>query len=458
MPKTPDITTMAGNSAEILNAIRNEIGGSYADTVPEVLPENTETLHEAGKAILDYTPNRNAFLSVLYNRIGRVLITSKFYSNPWAMFKKGLLEYGETVEEIFVELARVQSFDPEQAENTVFRRVKPDVRATFHTMNYQKFYKTTVSEAQLRQAFLSFEGVTDLITRIVDAIYTSANYDEFLVMKYMVARAILNGGVYPITIPAATKENASDIVTEVKAISNELTFMRQDYNLANVHTYTDKADQIVLINARFDAVMDVNVLASAFNIDYVQFMGQRVLFDSIAPTDSVRLAEIFDGDPNYTPLTDAEIEVVNSVPLIILDRDWFMIFDNFINTNDIYNPEGLYTNFFLHTWKTFSTSPYKNAIALTELASAVTGVTVTPATATVAPGGVLQLSANVSGTGINIDKVYWTLDNEAAASLNPYTGLFTASADITDITEVVVTATSVTDGTKSATATITINP
>ena len=39
-----------------------------------------------------------------------------------------------------------------------------DVRAAFHTMNYQKFYKATISNDQLRQAFLSWQGITDLIT------------------------------------------------------------------------------------------------------------------------------------------------------------------------------------------------------------------------------------------------------------------------------------------------------
>ena len=32
-------------------------------------------------------------------------------------------------------------------------------------MNYQKYYKTTIQNDQLRQAFLSWQGITDLIAK-----------------------------------------------------------------------------------------------------------------------------------------------------------------------------------------------------------------------------------------------------------------------------------------------------
>ena len=93
------------------------------------------------------------------------------YTNPWADFKKGRLEYGETVEEIFVNLCRPYQFSPSKAEQDVFKRTIPDVRAAFHTMNFQKYYPITISDDQLRQAFLSWQGITDLIAAIVEMVY-----------------------------------------------------------------------------------------------------------------------------------------------------------------------------------------------------------------------------------------------------------------------------------------------
>lgn len=110
------------------------------------------------------------------------------WDNPWSVFKKGRLEFGETVEEIFVNLAKPHSFDPATAEKEVYKREIPDVRAAFHSMDFQKFYKVTISNDQLRQSFLSWNGITDLIAKIVDSLYTGMRYDEYVTMKYMICR------------------------------------------------------------------------------------------------------------------------------------------------------------------------------------------------------------------------------------------------------------------------------
>ena len=135
MPTRPQVKTLSGNSVDILNAIRNSATQNYKDYIP-VATKDAE------------------FLSALVNRIGRVLITSKMYSNPIEMFKKGMLEFGETVEEIFVNIAKPFQFDQSIAEKEVFKREIPDVRSAFHVMNYQKFYKSTISDRELKQAFL----------------------------------------------------------------------------------------------------------------------------------------------------------------------------------------------------------------------------------------------------------------------------------------------------------------
>ena len=140
---------------------------------------DSDSIREIGAVIMDYPALQNEFLSALVNRIGRVILTSKSYDNPWAMFKKGMLEFGESIEEVFVNIAKPFQYDPQIAESNVFKREIPDVRSAFHIMNYQKFYKATISNDQLRQAFLTIDGITDLIAKIVDAMYTGANYDEF---------------------------------------------------------------------------------------------------------------------------------------------------------------------------------------------------------------------------------------------------------------------------------------
>lgn len=450
----PKQTALTANSVEILNAIRSNATPYYQQMIPKAAA-NTASIRAIGNVMMNYEPLQNELLSALYNRIGRVLITSKMYYNPWAPFKKGLMELGETVEEVFVNIAKAHTFNPEKAESEFMKREIPDVRAAFHTMNYQKFYKATISNDQLRQAFLSWQGITDLIAKIVDAMYTAHNLDEFQVTKYMLARNILNGMLYGHTVPTVSKENASDIVTEVKAISNELVYDTPNYNIAGVYTFTDKNDQFIITTARFDAIMDVNVLAAAFNMDKAEFMGHRVQIDGFDRIDEKRMAELFADDPNagYVPLTTDEKAALAAVPAIIIDRDYFMIFDNLYKFTEDYNGEGLYWQYWYHAWKTFSTSPFANGVVFVPGVQAVTSVTVSPATATVNKGNMLQLNATVETENFAPTSVVWSVNSEI--STISATGLLTVPATETAET-LTVTATSTFNNTKTGTATITV--
>lgn len=450
----PKQATLTANSVEILNTIRNSATPYYKQMIPQA-KASTGSIRQIGNIMMNYEPLQNEFLSALYNRIGRVIITSKMYYNPWSSFKKGLMELGETVEEIFVNIAKAHTFNPEKAETNFMKREIPDVRAAFHTMNYQKFYKATISNDQLRQAFLSWQGITDLIAKIVDAMYTAHNYDEFQVMKYMLARNILNGYLYPVTVAQVDKENAPDIVTEIKAISNELVYESPYYNLNGVYTFTEKNDQFIITNARFDAVMDVNVLASAFNMDKVEFMGHRVQIDGFDRIDENRMNELFADDPNagYVPLTEDEKAALKAVPAVLIDRDYFMIFDNLYKFTEDYNGEGLYWQYWYHAWKTFSTSPFANAVIFVPGTPGVTSVTVSPATATVNKGAMLQLNAAVVTEGFAPKSVVWTINSELSTITQA--GLLSVSANETAST-IMVTATSTFDGSKVGTATITV--
>lgn len=448
----PNRIALTANSVEILNAIRSDATPYYKQMIPKAAA-NTESIRKIGGIMMNYQPLQNEFLKALYNRIGRVIITSKMYYNPWAPFKKGLMELGETVEEVFVNIAKAHTFNPEKAETNFMKREIPDVCSAFHTMNYQKFYKTTISNDQLRQAFLSWQGITDLIVKITDAMYTAHNLDEFQVTKYMLARNILNGLLYGHTVPAISKENASDIVTEVKAISNELVYDTPTYNAAGVYSFTEKNDQFIITTARFDAIMDVNVLAAAFNMDKVEFMGHRVQIDGFDRLDENRLNELFADDPSagYVPLTSDEKAALAAVPAIIVDRDYFMIFDNLYKFTEDYNGEGLYWQYWYHAWKTFSTSPFANAVVFVPGEQTVTNVTVSPTTATVNKGNMLQLNAVVETTNFAPTSVVWTVNG--VNSTVDANGLLSVGAGETTET-LTVKATSTFDDSKWGTAII----
>lgn len=455
MPSIPRTVTLTNSSVDVLNAIRNSATTNYRDYVP-IATNNSDSIREIGAVIMDYPALQNEFISALINRIGRVLVTSRMYENPWSMFKRGLLEFGETVEEIFVNIAKPFTFDPAVAETEVFKREIPDVKSAFHVMNYQKFYKNTISNDQLRQAFLSWEGITDLIARIVDSMYTAANYDELQTMKYMLARHILNGQLYPMTVNEVTADNMKSIVSTIKGQSNILEFMHSDYNLAGVQNFTLKNDQFLIVNAQFDATMDVEVLASAFNMNKAEFLGHRVLIDGFGMLDTVRLGELFANDPNYEEIGSDDLTALNAIPAVLVSRDYFMIFDNFNSFTENYNGQGLYWNYFYHVWKTFSVSPFAQTTLFVAGAPGVTSVTITPSESTVSAGQSIQLAATVETANFAPQGVTWSVQSGTDGVTVSANGLVQIASTVAAETSVTIRATSVYDSTKYKDATITV--
>ncbi|UWH91908.1 MAG: hypothetical protein [Bacteriophage sp.] len=449
MPTIPKTQTLNASSVDILNAIRNSASTNYRDFVPTA-KSTPESIRRIGEIIMQYTPLQNEFLNALVNRIARVIITSKMYTNPLSMFKKGLIDFGESIEEIFVNIANPHQYDVEESESKVFAREIPDVRAAFHTLNYKKFYKQTIQNKDLNQAFLSWDGITDLISKIVNAMYTAANYDEFVTTKYMLAKAILDGRLSAITVDA---NDAKGAVTKIKGVSNALTFMSNNYNVAGVQTFTDKDDQYLLVNSQFDSEIDVEVLASAFNMSKAEFMGHRILIDGFGTLDVARLNALFKDDPNYVELSQDTLTALNAIPAVLVDKNFFMIFDNMYEFTENYNGQGLYWNYFYHTWKTFSMSPFANALVFVPAVPTVTSVTVSPTAITCKKGQSVQLSVEVVTKNYAPKTVNWRSNTDGVTvDIN---GHVTVATSVTAATAK-ITATSTYDSTKSGSCTVTI--
>ena len=385
---------------------------------PVRVPDDNRSLHNIGEYIMSYEPYMNAYITALVNRIARVIVTSRVWKDKWAVFEMGKLDYGETVEEIFVNIAKPHSYDPAKAETQVFKREIPDVRAAFHSMNYQKFYKVTISKEQLRQAFLSYYDMNEVIARIVDSLYTGMNLDVFLTKKYMLAREAINGGIYTVVTKPISGDGADpdDAITKYRQYTNNLEFLKTLYNRAGVRNSTPIFDQVIIVPNEAEATLGVKVLAAAFNLSEVDYISKRIPVDSFEfdADDEARLAELFANDDTYKPFTGDEKEALQLISAVKLAKDWFMCFDNFEQLTENYNGEGVYWQYFFHVWKTFSVSPFANAVLFTSQVSEITAVTVSPTTANVAQGTAIVMSAKVAGTGLFEKTVEWSVKGTGA--------------------------------------------
>lgn len=351
-------STLNATTLDILNVIRQNASYDYQQNVPTI--KKATDIPKVGEIIYGTPAFANQFLNALVNRIAIVRVQSANFNNPYSILKKGYLEFGESVEDIFVSIANVVEYTPEKGNEREFKRTLPDVRSAFHVMNWRVMYPVTIQDEDLRQAFLSIEGVQNLIAKIVDSVYTAAEYDEFLLFKYLLIKAISHGETYPVSIGAGS--NFQEAASQFRGMSNMLTFMNSSYNSAKVKTCTPKNRQVIFMDAIYNARYDVNVLASAFNMDKADFMGRLFLIDRWTSFDNERFAVIRANSDGIEPVTSQEIELLKNVKAVLLDENWFQIYDNNNKFTEKYVASGLYWNYFYHTWKTVSSSPFANAI------------------------------------------------------------------------------------------------
>jgi len=316
----------------VLNTIWENGSTDYQDRVPLATRDNITAV---GNAILNYASTKNEFLDALVNRISLVMVSSKMANNKLAVFKKGMIEYGSDIEEIFTGMARAQHFDVAIAETELFKREQPDVSAIFHRVNREDFYKVTIEEAQIKRAFLNNDGLGKLVTSIMNSLYSGDNYDEYVLMKQLFTE--YDPFFKMIEIPRVVDETtARTFFRTIKQTSTDMTFMTPDFNAQGVMQRSEKNEQVLLIHKNVETYLNTEILSWVFHQSNMNFETQIVVLDDFGSLGNVQGA--------------------------LVDRDWFMVFDKLYQTTNQYNAQGLYWNYWLHHHQVLSTSQFQNAV------------------------------------------------------------------------------------------------
>ena len=331
------------NMVNVMNTILDNASEQYQSRVPEATKDN---IAEVGSAIMAYQATENEFLTALVNKIAMTIVRAKTFKNPLSILKKGNVPLGKNIEEIYTNPATGKTYDPSGAE--LLNREIPDTKAIYHSMNRQGKYKATVSKAQLITAFTSWEAMEKLLNSIVNSIYSGDNMEEFLLMKELFATAITGGKMKTVDVTAPTDTvTAKDFVKSIKKIGLGMTVPSEAYNsyydinkdtdAKPVITWTPMENQILIMRNDVSVEIDMELLAQAFNVSYAELKQRILLVDSFG-TDTDTLA-------------------------VLCDESYIQVYDNLQQMDSFRNPEGLYENFILHHWQTYSLSLFANAMA-----------------------------------------------------------------------------------------------
>lgn len=365
------ISNLNANTIDILNVIRANASPQYLSSVPEIT--EAKEVVKVGDVLFGTPAFANEFINSLVNRIGMVKAKSMLFNNPYVRLKKGFLDFGDTIEEIFVDIIKAFQFSDEKEGAREFKKYMPNVRSAFHTINWHVVYPVTIENDQLRKAFLSLDGVTSLISYIVESVYKSAEYDEFLLFKYLMIKHITSGKFKPVSIGSGS--DLKDAGKAFRGTSNAITFPKKDYNESGVLNNTPKNRQVIFMDAQFNADYDVDVLASAFNMDKATYMGSLFLIDDWTTFDNDRWAIIRSECDGLEEVTSDELTLMANVKAVLLDEDWFQIYDTLAQFTETYISSELRWNYFYHTWKVISHSPFANAVVFVTSSATITDPT-----------------------------------------------------------------------------------
>ena len=408
-----DVKTSLGitETYDIINAIRNSQGDAFQRYVPLASKDNVA---EVGAGIMINQTIQNDFITSLVDRIGLVVMRNVSLNNPLKKFKKGLMPQGRTIEEIFVDITKAKKYDAEDSENTVFKREIPNVKTLFHERNRQDFYEQTIQDDSLKTAFISWGHFESFISGILNAIYSSAEVDEYEYMIKLIDNYYSKGlfTIVPVLDPKGSSVSASEFIKKVRSVAKRMTLPMgsRDYNSLAVRTRTDMNDLHLLIDADLEAQVDVDVLAKAFNMDRSTFLGHVTIIDGFASS---------------------------GLEAVLIDKDFYMVYDNLMKMETIRNPKGLYWNYFYHVWQTLSVSRFANAVAFVSgEVPPVTQVIVDPTISTLRAGKQLQFNAFIRQTDDVIYDVEWEVegsrdtDVEAGTYIDEQGKLFTATNQV----------------------------
>lgn len=333
------------DAIEILNTIRDNASQAYQDRVPEATRNNIE---EVGEAITDLNNAvvYNEFVTTLANMIYAPMLIKKSWQNPLGKFKKGKKTFGDTVEEVYNNFIKAQTFD--QTGAGLLTRNLPDTKVVFHRMNRQDSYVLTDSPEALAKAFKSYEGVAEYLENLFTTIRNSAELDEYVLMRQLFEEAYNNNAMVVVAVedPQASEANAKAFIKAVKTVSGDMVFANSNNNAyltaqstdnKPIVTFSKKDEQILIVDNPTDVTCNIDVLASAFNKSVVEF-------------------------------NDTQKEVIDAFPVdgmiaALVDRNFFQVYDDLFTFREFENGLGLYRNHILHVWQTLGYSILCNAVA-----------------------------------------------------------------------------------------------
>lgn len=386
------------------NTILAKVWLNQTNDYQQRIPDSTQSGVASTMEALFDPMNRqyyNQFMDMLINRIGFTYVRGKRFDNPLAVFKDGKMAYGSTIQEIAPAWIKAHSYQDDITD--LLKMNRPDGASWYHSQNRRDKYPITVTRDELRTAFVDEYGLNQLVAGIMETPINSDNYDEYIIMKQLIAEYEQRWGFYKHKLSAVPtdEETGKEFLTAVRTLVGKLRFPTTLYNskaIDNIPVFAKPTELVLFVTPETAASLSVEVLSSIFHVELADINVRTIVIDEFPIPDAVAL---------------------------LTTEDFFVCKDTVYENGSFYDPNTLATHYFLHHWGIYSVSPFVPSILFTtgegtsvdKITQTVNGVKVKAKETSVAAGGDIAVTVDLTGSvtdndfGIDVkpDSVVWEL-------------------------------------------------
>lgn len=327
----------------------------------------------------NYQAVQESFFGLL-KQIAYVATQTRIFNNPLAQLEGDNIPLGWAGEETYINPVKGRQFDVNDFAG-ILQKYEADVKVQYLTVNMDLQYPVTITRDKIRQAFTSWADLENFINGIVNALYNGAYIGMFQYTKALVtgAYAANKATIQTFTLPT-DEATGKAFVKKLREMHTLFQLPSSSYNAwakvggagKPVTTWCAPEDIMLMIRADILAVIDVDVLAAAFNMSKADFIGRVITVDNF---------DIRDDDGNL--VTDG-----SAILGIICDKSWFKIKTQDMALDMWFNPNNRSWQYYLNTVKMYNYSLFANGVILATAMPDVpaTAISADPATISVKAG------------------------------------------------------------------------
>ena len=333
-----------------LNALRELSSTIYHEYVPII--DDATDISAFADPIMNYPEVYNEFCNVLVNKLVYSQFEAKTFNNPLQILDGDRIPLGYAGEEGYVNPAKGRGFNVNDFAGLLIK-YEADVKIQYQVLNSDLQYCVTVSRSQLKKAFTSWGNLEEFITSLANSLYNGAYIDMFRFTKNIISGAYRdNKAIYTTISAVASEDTAKALVEKARELFLNFQLPSIEYNSWSkndgtgrpITTWTNPEDIVLIIRNDVRSKLDVQSLASAFNVSYADFMGRVITVDNFDVYDDEG-NKVFDGS-----------NIVGG----IFDKSWFRIKTQDMFMENFYNPNNRTMQYFLNIIRMYNFSLFAN--------------------------------------------------------------------------------------------------